>query len=129
MTTFERIKDLAKKRDKSLQEIAVELGFSTNIFYKWKTQSPKGADLEKVADYFGVTVDYLLGRSNVPMWATEDHVKELDSFLEESNSSMTYKNKVLTNAQKEKIKKMLEVLFWETGEELGKNEENITKDE
>lgn len=127
MTLFDRIKYLSKQRDKSLQEVAIELGFSENVFYYWKKASPSTDKLQKVADYFGVSTDYLLGRENVPEWASNEDVNELEKFLEESN--MTYKNKVLTNAQKEKIKKMLEVLFWETGEELGKNEKNKTEDE
>lgn len=62
MMIFERIQELAKKRDKSLQDIAVELDFSKNLFYRWKTSEPKARDVQKVADYFNVSVDYLLGR-------------------------------------------------------------------
>lgn len=62
MTLFERIKSLANQRDKSMKEVALELGFSENLFYRWKTTEPKARDLQKVADYFDVSVDYLLGR-------------------------------------------------------------------
>lgn len=62
LTLFERISKLAKKRDKSLKEVAEELGLSRNAIYQWKTSSPKADTLQKVADYFGVSVDYLLGR-------------------------------------------------------------------
>ncbi|MGO2265813.1 MAG: helix-turn-helix domain-containing protein [Vagococcus salmoninarum] len=66
MSTFERIKNLSDKQGKSLQDIALELGFSINIFYKWKTSSPKAIDLKKVADYFNVSMDYLLGGTDDP---------------------------------------------------------------
>lgn len=62
MTLFERIKSLANQRDKSMKEVALELGFSENLFYRWKTTEPKARDLQKVADYFDVSVDFLLGR-------------------------------------------------------------------
>ena len=62
MTLFERIKSLANQRDKSMKEVALELGFSENLFYRWKITEPKARDLQKVADYFDVSVDYLLGR-------------------------------------------------------------------
>lgn len=62
MTTFDRIKELASKRDKSLKDVAIEIGLSENIFYTWKKSSPKTDVIQKVADYFNVTVDYLLGR-------------------------------------------------------------------
>ncbi len=61
MTIFDRIKKLAEKRGRSLQEIALELGLSENIFYTWKKSSPKVEVLKKVAEYFGVPIDYLAG--------------------------------------------------------------------
>lgn len=63
MTLFERIKSLALSKDKNVKEVALELGFSENLFYRWKTTDPKAVDLQKVADYFDVSVDYLLGRT------------------------------------------------------------------
>lgn len=62
MTTFERIKKLAEKRGKNLKTVATDLGFSENALYKWKNQSPTTDNLTKVADYFGVSLDYLVGR-------------------------------------------------------------------
>lgn len=62
MTIFERIKELSKKRNISVKELALQLGFSENLFYRWKATNPKAEDLAKVADYFNVSVDYLLGR-------------------------------------------------------------------
>ncbi|MFZ4853141.1 helix-turn-helix domain-containing protein [Enterococcus entomosocium] len=64
MTTFERIKILANKQGKSVKDVARDLNFGESTIYKWKMQSPKGVDLEKVADYFNVSVDYLLGRTD-----------------------------------------------------------------
>lgn len=62
MNTFEIIKELAQKRGKNVKEVALELGFGENLFYKWKNQSPTTDKLEAVADYFNVSTDYLLGR-------------------------------------------------------------------
>ena len=63
MTTFDRIKELADRQGKSLQKVASDLGFSPNYFYNLKSKkSPSAEHLAKVADYFHVSVDYLLGR-------------------------------------------------------------------
>lgn len=62
MTTFERIKKLADNQKISLQKVATDIGLSENAIYGWKTRKPKGEDLAKIADYFHVSVDYLLGR-------------------------------------------------------------------
>lgn len=75
---FERVKELSKKRDKNLKEVAIELGFSENAFYKWKTQSPKAETLQKVADYFDVSVDYLLGRTDDPHFVPSEFEEEDD---------------------------------------------------
>lgn len=64
MTVFDRIKNLSDNQGKSMQSVAEDIGMSKNIFYRWKTTEPKAVDLQKVADYFNVSVDYLLGRTN-----------------------------------------------------------------
>lgn len=61
---FDRVKELSEQRGENLKTVAVKLGFSENAFYKWKIQSPKSETLEKVADYFDVSTDYLLGRTD-----------------------------------------------------------------
>lgn len=66
MTVFERIKALADNQKISLQKVATDLGFSENLLYRWKTAKPRAEDLSKVADYFHVSVDYLLGREELP---------------------------------------------------------------
>lgn len=69
---FDRIKQLSSSKGVSLKKIATDLGFGENTIYKWKTQSPKGEYLDKVADYFDVSVDYLLGRTNTPQFTRRD---------------------------------------------------------
>ncbi|EGO9398488.1 helix-turn-helix domain-containing protein [Enterococcus faecalis] len=63
MTVFDRIKLLAKKRGKSLNRIEEELGLPKNVLYRMKTSdNPTKDRLETLANYFDVSVDYLLGR-------------------------------------------------------------------
>lgn len=61
---FDRVKELSENRGENIKTVAVKLGFSENALYKWKNQSPKSETLEKVADYFNVSTDYLLGRTD-----------------------------------------------------------------
>lgn len=68
MTTFERIKDLSAKRGKNVKQVAEELNFGENYFYSLNSgKSPTAEKLEKIADYFNVSVDYLLERTNNPL--------------------------------------------------------------
>lgn len=78
MTVFERIKELSNGRKVSLSKVAIDLGFSENLFYRWKTTEPKARDLEKVADYFNVSVDYLLGREGKTSLAEKHGVFAFD---------------------------------------------------
>ena len=66
MTTFERVKKLADSQKISILELESRLGFGKNSLYRWKTSSPASDKLQKVADYFGVSTDYLLGRTDNP---------------------------------------------------------------
>ncbi|MCI1070492.1 helix-turn-helix transcriptional regulator [Lactococcus lactis] len=77
MTTFDRIKELAEKRGKSLPAVSADLKFSDNLFYRWKTSNPKASDLAKVADYFHVSVDYLLGREEIKGEVLDDTEEKL----------------------------------------------------
>lgn len=65
MTILDRIKKLSKNRDKTVKEVAIELGLGENYLYSLKNKIPNGQTLQKLADYFHVTVDYLLGREEI----------------------------------------------------------------
>ncbi|MGL4390439.1 MAG: helix-turn-helix domain-containing protein [Carnobacterium maltaromaticum] len=61
MTISERIKELADNQGKSLQKVSEDLGFGVNYLYRLKNQQPTADKLIKLANYFDVSVDYLLG--------------------------------------------------------------------
>lgn len=107
MTLFERIKKLAKDHGKGVSRVATDLGFSENLFYRWKTSEPKARDLEKVADYFNVSVDYLLGRTDNPQSKNSNTVTEedLDKALE---GVMNWKGEPLTEADREAVRIFME---------------------
>jgi hypothetical protein len=63
-----RLRDLREDHDKTQQDIADILGTSQTMYARYE----RGANelplrhLLKLADYYGVSADYLLGRSNTP---------------------------------------------------------------
>ena len=101
MTVFEQIKKLAKSRDIAMKDLALKLGFSENLFYTWKKTNPKAADLAKVADYFHVSVDYLLGREEIerPQFSPE--------LLDAIDNAEGFSGKPLDDHDKEIIKGLL----------------------
>lgn len=71
MTTLDRIKELCKSRGISVPRLEEELNIPRNTIYQWKRISPSLEKIEKIADYFNVSTDYVLGRSNVKQKADE----------------------------------------------------------
>ena len=66
MDYVKRIRDLREDNDKTQQEIADFLGTSQTMYARYE----RGANelpirhLIKLADYYGVSTDYILGRTN-----------------------------------------------------------------
>lgn len=64
MTTFETVRSLCIERGISINDLENALGYSKNTLYRLKTQNPGADKLEAIADYFDVSTDYLLGRTD-----------------------------------------------------------------
>lgn len=68
---FDRIKELADKQKISLNILEEKLGYSTNYLYSLKKGNPKSDRLQEIADYFNVSTDYLLGRTDNPVISSD----------------------------------------------------------
>lgn len=101
--TFELVKELCKKQGISLNTLEERIGFSRNSLYSWKNSSPKPEKLKVVADYFNVSTDYLLGRTNNPNIAQDTYVtpsgKEMD-LAQLADGVMLFDGKPLTEEEK-----------------------------
>ena len=63
-----RLKELRKKKGISQLRLATELNTTQNTISRYETgeREPGIAELIKIADYFNISVDYLIGRTNDP---------------------------------------------------------------
>ena len=68
MDYADRIVFLRKSRQMTQKQVAAAVGLSTNGFqsYERRTRKPAYDVLLSLADYFNVSIDYLVGRSNNP---------------------------------------------------------------
>ena len=57
---FERILELCNQQCITVTVLENKLGFGRCTIKKWKKSETSALKLKKVADYFGVTVDFLL---------------------------------------------------------------------
>lgn len=61
MTLSDRIQQLINENNISQSELEKKLGFGKGTISKWKgTTAPSADKLQKIAEYFGVTLDYLM---------------------------------------------------------------------
>ena len=61
---FDRISKLCKEKGVTVAKLERETGISNGTISRWSTSSPTVDKLRKVADYFGVSVDSLIGRES-----------------------------------------------------------------
>lgn len=103
MTLVDRIKKVAKdKKGWNLKTTAQEAGIGINSIYRWKEQSPTTESLSKVAKVLGVSVDYLLGKTDATSSTTP---KIID--IEDKNVIMTYEGKPIPPEDLEIMKRFL----------------------
>ena len=59
---YERFCDLAKQNNVKAADVSRATGISSTVFSEWKKGKarPKIDKLQKIADYFNVTLDYLM---------------------------------------------------------------------
>lgn len=62
----ERLKELRKEKGLTQSQVGAHLGMSQQNYRRWEVgeRSPSGETLIKLADYFDVSIDYLVGRKN-----------------------------------------------------------------
>ena len=59
-TILDKIKELCSQRGISIAQLEKDLGFSNKSLFAWKDTNPGIDRVKKVADYFGVSIDYLV---------------------------------------------------------------------
>ncbi|MEQ6353978.1 helix-turn-helix transcriptional regulator [Lysinibacillus sp. M3] len=64
MTTLDRVKELCKGRGINVKSLEERLDIPNNTIYQWKRIAPSLDKIQKVADYFDVSIDYLLCRTD-----------------------------------------------------------------
>ena len=103
--TFDRIKELAKKQGLSINSLEEKLGYSRNTIYNLKNSKPSTERISEIADYFNVSTDYLLCRTDNPTIASDNKVNanlgpaetELVAAFRNQTQNMTEEEKVRFN--------------------------------
>jgi len=102
-----RLKELRQKANITQKELALSIHSSQqNIaFYEKGERKPKHEMVEKLADFFNVSTDYLLGKTDIP---DPDSDIDLDSAID---NSVAYDGTPITEHDREIIKNYLNEYF------------------
>lgn len=103
----ERLKELRKSKGLTQIQFANEFNIANGTIGMWESgkREPDFATIQKIADFFGVTVDYLLGRSEekTPAKTGEREITLDDftyAFYEESKDLPEEKKRMLLEMAK-----------------------------
>lgn len=109
-TTFDRVKELSQKRGISLSKLEETLGLGKNSIYALKRNQPSAERLQEIADYFNVSTDYLLGRTDNPKIASDEVAGYTTEDLRKmARNAKTFDGKPLTNEDVDAITNIIEI--------------------
>lgn len=102
---FSRIKGLCERNEISVTQLESELGLSSGSIGKWRTSvSPSVDKIYKVAKYFGVSLDYLVGASDLE--TTADQMMEDEDIV-----SIQRARERLSDRDKDRMMQMIRIGF------------------
>lgn len=114
VTTFQkRFSDLIESSDKTITAIAKDLHVSNQTISAWKigTRSPKSPTVIVIADYFGVTVEWLMG---FDVEKTKDE-KEQDFSEDPEIRIVSGMMETMTQEQKQQVIDLIKILVKQKG--------------
>ena len=107
-STFEIVKDLCEKQGISLNTLEDKLKLGKNSLYGLKRNQPSAERLQQIADYFNVSTDYLLGRTDNPHIAKDGDASAPLDLRDIAAQSMLFDGKPLTEEDIDFITAVLE---------------------
>lgn len=113
---FEKIKELCQNRGISINSLEETLGYSRNTIYSMKNKKPNAERLQEIADYFNVSTDYLLGRTDNPAIAGDSRQGKTLNVEEMASNVMMFGGRELTDEKKKIIQSIIEGYLKEAGD-------------
>ena len=113
---YDILKELCEKRNVSPSKAATECGISRSTVTWWKQHktNPNSEQVSKLADYFGVSTDYLLGneQKEKPFGdEAEGPIDEAARELLEQRRVLASKSKKATVEQLKQMNKIIDALI------------------
>ena len=85
---LENVKDLCESRGITIWKLEYILSIGNGCIVRWAKTMPSAKNLKKIADYFGVTTDYLLGRDETHLSADSQIIAAQFDSLPETKQNL-----------------------------------------
>lgn len=113
---YERLEILIKENNMTKKQLAIEVGVSPSMFTFWKDgrSIPKIDKLQRLADYFHVSVDWLMGKCDNRDGSDsvdKKRPKDLRNLL--ADEEITLNGRMMSEEDKERVLRIIEAAFWE----------------
>ncbi len=119
MNFAHRLKQLRKDFKLTQEELSKKLSSSRSTIagYETERKEPDYETLKKIADFFNISIDYLLGRTDV-------RSQEQNSIYQENNNSIPFLKELeaLSEESKEELEKYMQLLKIKEQVEKSKDE-------
>lgn len=106
MNLLERIKKLCNQRGISVYQLEEKIEIGRNTIYQWNKRTPSTEKIQKIADYFNVSTDYLLGRTENP-----NPLKTEEENIPPEYFAIQRKSKKLNQKDQQRLLKIMEATF------------------
>lgn len=123
----ERISKLRKEKGMTQEELAKALNITRSALslYEIGKRDPDTETLKKIAEYFGVSIDYILGRTDLPnahipddytqkYKVTKRDLKQYEDFIQRAGAF--FMDDQVAEEDKEKLFRDISEIFWKAKE-------------
>ena len=107
---YDHFSELCKEKGISVTKATEEIGLARTIGTKWKNTgaTPNGATLAKIAEYFNVSVSYLLGEEKEKPTLSGEQISEARKQLDVALDDMSDEELLFLMSKIKAIKEMRE---------------------
>lgn len=115
---YDKFSELCARKNVSINRACIEMGLSRSLASKWKATDagiPTASTLQRIADYFDVSVSYLLGEEDRENYYDQlgEYDRELIDLiirLEKTDKELLYKILEMSDEKKNAMLNMIKAM-------------------
>lgn len=90
MSLYERVMELCEQNGLSQRQLEIRAGLRIGCIYHWQSSIPNVEAVQKVADFFGVSIDYLMDRTDEGYYYDAESMKIAQEVKDNPNMQILF---------------------------------------